>query len=382
MSRVPKSLNDGIQLLQISALITKHTQTVIEEWAREQQEGASNDGASPDILPSQSLYQAQRALLALTGTLTELITDPSLRIMEVGCQYWESRALFIACERRIPDLLAAPGVDSSIGLSAQQLGEMTGIEHLKLSRILRTLCSSHIFAETASERFANNIISTALVNNEPLRAYVVNFGLDLYAASEHLPKALLDKVKGPSYKVTETAWQDAMGTDKSRWDWLEEKVLPGDFSTGGATYPSVPQQEKSTKSSNMKEQALVNRPEHKIFNLSMLGGGRVHGAAHPYGQYEVVVLSSLTLFVLGRSVMYRQSQAGVFVCSLTESTDYPWSELGSATVVDVGGGVGKSPQHFVVNPFPICRTLSADGRVPLSHKRWIPHPTITSLPFA
>jgi hypothetical protein len=32
--------------------------------------------------------------------------------------------------------------------------------------------------------------------------------------------------------------------------------------------------------------------------------------------------------------------------------DYPWADLGKATVVDVGGGVGKSPhysstyQHF------------------------------------
>lgn len=35
-------------------------------------------------------------------------------------------------------------------------------------------------------------------------------------------------------------------------------------------------------------------------------------------------------------------------------TDYPWSELGNATVVDVGGGVGKSmtnlsPRSSVVN---------------------------------
>jgi hypothetical protein len=25
--------------------------------------------------------------------------------------------------------------------------------------------------------------------------------------------------------------------------------------------------------------------------------------------------------------------------------DYPWADLGKATVVDVGGGVGKSPYH-------------------------------------
>lgn len=79
---------------------------MVQEWAEEQKPGTSNDGAPPDILPSRRLYEAQRTLIALTGTLTELVAEPSLRILEVGCQYWESRALFIACERRIPDLLA------------------------------------------------------------------------------------------------------------------------------------------------------------------------------------------------------------------------------------------------------------------------------------
>lgn len=284
MSRPTKSVTDCARLLQLSDLLTTNIQVVIQEWAKEQQPGASNDGAAPDMLPSRRLYEAQRALLALTGTLTELIAEPSLRILEVGCQYWESRALFIAAERHIPDMLASPEVDSSVGMSAQRLGEKTGIEHLKLCRILRTLCSNHIFTEPSPDHFANNVISAALVNNEPLRAYILNFNLDLYAASEHMPKALLDKVKGPSYQVDETAWQDALGTKKSRWDWLEEKVSPDEFSKGGASYPSVPQPEKYiTATPDAGKGALVSRPEHQIFNLSMLGGGRVHGAAHPYG---------------------------------------------------------------------------------------------------
>ena len=285
MSRIPKTLQDGAQLLELSDLMTTNAQIVIQEWAKELTSDANNDGASPKILPSRRLYEAQRTLLAMTGKLTELIAEPSLRILEVGCQYWESRALFIACERRIPDMLDAAGTSKSIGVSAQQLGQQTGIEHLKLSRILRTLCSNHIFAELSPDHFANNTISTALVNNEPLRAYILNFNLDLYAASEHFPKALLDKVKGPSYQVDETAWQDALGTKKSRWDWLEEKVSWEDISKGGSSYPSIPQPEKFMNGSlEGGEEHFISRPEHHIFNLSMLGGGRVHGAAHPYGQ--------------------------------------------------------------------------------------------------
>lgn len=268
MSRVAKTPTNRTQLLQLSDLLITNIQTVIDEWDNEQQPGA----------------------------LTELITQPTLRILEVGCQYWESRALFIAAERRIPNTLAAPDVDSSIGMSAQWLGEKTGIEHLKLCRILRTLCSNHIFTEPSPDHFANNAISAALVDNEPLRAYVLNFKLDLYAASEHLPKALLDKVKGPSSQVDETAWQDALGTKKSRWDWLEEKVSPDDFSKGSARYPGVPEPEKLVnRLGDGGKGAFVVRPEHAIFSLSMLGGGNVHGAAHPYGQYLRSFFSSLSI---------------------------------------------------------------------------------------
>lgn len=129
MSRPLKPLPDAAALLELSTLFTANVQTVISEWAKEHQPHASNDGASPSSLPSRKLYEAQRTLLAVTGKLTELIAEPSLRILEVGCQYWESRALYIAAERRIPDLLAEGGPD---GVDVQRIGEETGIEYLKL----------------------------------------------------------------------------------------------------------------------------------------------------------------------------------------------------------------------------------------------------------
>lgn len=99
-----------------------------------------------------------------------------------------------------------------------------------------------------------------------------------------MPKALLDAEKGHSYRVDETAFQEALNTKKTRWEWLEEKVLPGDVCSGGAGYPGLPEPEKMVNNGTA-EGNLVSRPEHEIFNLSMLGGGRVNGAAHPYGQW-------------------------------------------------------------------------------------------------
>ena len=132
MERPQKTLTNAAQLLQLSELLSTNIRIIIDEWAKEQQPQAINDSVSSVSLPSRKLYEAQRTLLAITGSLTELVAEPSLRILEVGCQYWESRALYIAAERRIPDLLAETGKD---GASAKQLASRTGIEYLKLCRL-------------------------------------------------------------------------------------------------------------------------------------------------------------------------------------------------------------------------------------------------------
>ena len=167
MERPAKTLQDVAQLLQISDLISTNIRRVIEAWSVESNPSSSQ---TSKILPSPALHEAQRTLLSATGTLAELVSEPSVRVLELGCQYWESRALYIAAERRIPDALAhAEGA----ALTAEDLAEKTGIEVRKLDRIMRCLCSNHVFREVEEGKFANNRISAALVGNEPLRAYVL-----------------------------------------------------------------------------------------------------------------------------------------------------------------------------------------------------------------
>jgi hypothetical protein len=112
--------------------------------------------------------------------------------------------------------------------------------------------------------------------------------LDLYSASDYLPTALTDPEIGPSYAVEKTAFQLAVGTNKPRWEWLEE-LIPADqshFERNG--YPrNVPQAgntgSKGANGANGNVAKTKPRPEHEIFGLAMLGGGRVFGTAHIYG---------------------------------------------------------------------------------------------------
>ncbi|RYP22781.1 hypothetical protein DL765_001490 [Monosporascus sp. GIB2] len=286
------------KLLQLGGLI----QTAIAEYVTQRHCPNGAEGS----LPSKPFFNAQQTLQSAAGVLTELASDPKGRLLEVSSQYFEARALHIVADKRIPNMLAESGAS---GLDVRTLASRCGIEHRKLSRVMRCLCSIHIFAEVAEDVFANNDISASLVDNEPLRAYILLFALDLYSSSDYLPRYLSDPAKGPSYAVDVTPWQDAVGTTKPRWDWLEEKVRVSDLRAGlngtdssPSAYPGVFGTELQKLVSSAGKDDAVARPEHAIFGLAMLGGGLTFGQAHLY--------------------------------------DFPWASLGVATVVDVGGGVG------------------------------------------
>jgi hypothetical protein len=149
MERFPRTTSDVEQLVQLGELLNKAIQTVTEEWSQEkfvkqdgsatsvpaaQNEHCRDSDSQPsdrsEILPSWRLHEAQRTILAISGTLTELVAEPYHRLQEFSAQYWEARALAIATERRIPDLLHEAGDD---GMSVKVLAERTGIEPKKLS---------------------------------------------------------------------------------------------------------------------------------------------------------------------------------------------------------------------------------------------------------
>ena len=152
MARPNRDLTSAAALLEIVPLLTEQIHVIIAEWALESatpegRDGSTSIGAPNGLkldgvpttgsstpsniapLASRKLHQAQRTILSICGKLTELVSEPSERIIEVACQYWESRALAVAAERRIPDLLEnAEGKAMDIG----GIAEKTGIEERKL----------------------------------------------------------------------------------------------------------------------------------------------------------------------------------------------------------------------------------------------------------
>lgn len=136
MQRFPRTSTEARHLLELADLFKRTASTIVDEWAKEDFSEAnslfSNRQDSARVLPSHRLHEAQRTLIAITGAATELVAEPPSRIQEVACQYFESRALFIIAERRIPDLLAG----NEDGLAVTEIAEATGIEAQKLCMFL------------------------------------------------------------------------------------------------------------------------------------------------------------------------------------------------------------------------------------------------------
>lgn len=140
-------------------------------------------------------------------------------------------------------------------------------------------------------------------------------GQIIYTASDFLPDVLSNATFGCSYEPTKTAFQQAVGTRLPLFDWMHQSVPASDTNWRPVSSRRHPWDDGADGSSEMSSRAstssaeMVPRPEKALFNLAMVGLGR--GTE----QYHVL--------------------------------DFPWQCLGNGTVVDVGGGIGKSHIDFL-----------------------------------
>ena len=123
------------KLLALVDLVTQSAHATIEEWYKEE---LSPEAESTDLL-SWELHNAQRAIIAACGAITDLVHDPQLRIFEVAAGFLEARALHIAAEHRVADILDKHGGGQNHGVSIDALAEHVGIDDQKLG-----LCTSFL----------------------------------------------------------------------------------------------------------------------------------------------------------------------------------------------------------------------------------------------
>lgn len=115
-------------------LLNESTEQVIKAW--EEDESKAIDGSGSPV-PSKALYDGRRTVLGTIGIFLELVQEPQARLMEVTHEFYEARALQIAAEARIPDILAE--ADPKVGVPIDLLSKRTGVKAHKLCKLRNVL---------------------------------------------------------------------------------------------------------------------------------------------------------------------------------------------------------------------------------------------------
>ncbi|ETS79069.1 hypothetical protein PFICI_08922 [Pestalotiopsis fici W106-1] len=294
----------ALQLRKVLQLLTTAINDIASRW-----ESESRDENAVEIrYNGTTQHTAQdpvKVALAAMGHVESLITEPHRLVVDMSTSYLISRALHIVADHDIAGIIAA--ANGADGVHVEELARLAGMEQDKLCRIMRALVSHHVFQEVEERRFANNHVSETLAGDPAFRAHIMMKGRVHYAASDHLPSIV--KVKGSEVQhdseARKTAFQKAVRTDLSLFDWMNQEVPAHDTDWR----PRLKNNEISIISYSDKDAIpgspvkTVARPEKLLFHQAMAGLDR--GQGH---------------FYLGA---------------------YPWRDLGTGTVVDVGGGIGS-----------------------------------------
>jgi hypothetical protein len=143
---LPTQKTDIAKLRKLVSLISETSEAVISNWEK----GTAQAETIEDVqLPSHGHFNAQRTLLAALGSVEELVGDPSTRLIGFAMQYLESRALQIAAEHRLPDILQQHG---SKGLDVAEVAERIRVDKDKLGThafflLLHIIC--HVLMKSA-----------------------------------------------------------------------------------------------------------------------------------------------------------------------------------------------------------------------------------------
>lgn len=122
-----------------------------------------------------------------------------------------------------------------------------------------------------------------------------------FTASAYLTNTLSSPESGHSYDSCNASFQQAIGKNQSIFDWMQEKVPESAESLAPLLHHNKATAQTTLKTSDTPIGKLVPRPELGLFHEAMKGLSR------------------------GQFVTY----------------DFPWESLNeTATVVDVGGGIG------------------------------------------
>ncbi|KAK1220492.1 hypothetical protein PQX77_016742 [Marasmius sp. AFHP31] len=162
-------------------------------------------------LPTPAMYEAQRTALASMGLIKTLIQNPQDTLLAMTWASVEVASARLAAEIGLANVLG----ESEEGLSVKDIEDKTGIDGLKIERVLRLLVNQGWFRETKPGYFANNRTSNLIKRDQPGYHLLTYMNELFHRLSVTLPEMLAhpDPEWRNSDSPTKTAFQLYYKTD-------------------------------------------------------------------------------------------------------------------------------------------------------------------------
>jgi hypothetical protein len=107
------------------------------------------------------VFQRAMRIANSLAALPNKITPPPFRLIQIGSAFWQSRALYVATELGIADIIG------DREMTSDSISEKLNLHADYLYRLLRMLASIGIFEEHAEGSFRNNKLSHCLRSDSP-----------------------------------------------------------------------------------------------------------------------------------------------------------------------------------------------------------------------
>lgn len=128
---MPSNVPDRVNTLRsLIHLLSEASETVIREWEAEDAQVVGRDGFTKARVPSRPLFDAQRTLVGACNMCIDIVDDPFNRIYDVNLSATTSRALQIAIQAGIPDVL--DDVDAGGGVPISEISRRATIREADL----------------------------------------------------------------------------------------------------------------------------------------------------------------------------------------------------------------------------------------------------------
>ncbi|KAJ6631080.1 S-adenosyl-L-methionine-dependent methyltransferase [Mycena sp. CBHHK59/15] len=206
------------------ALIANAAKTLETEYNKSPEGVPSLDSTAPHSFDKQiSSFEMIQAVQILEGACAQLcatLARPSHTAVNKTMGVFETTCLHVALSFKIPDILQ----EKPAGMHVSEISKKTGIEQVKLARILRLLATGHCFREVDMDVFANNRISIQLLSANPISSLGFHFIEENDQAGTKLVETLADPTWGPSYAPEHSAWNRFSGQPKSLFAYWDSQT--------------------------------------------------------------------------------------------------------------------------------------------------------------